>query len=88
MLLEGLGVGAVLIVEPTGGSGEIVVDQESGLLGRTVSEMALALNRVLEDPALASRLREGAAQRGRDRFSEDVILSRLEDLYRRVIDDR
>jgi len=88
VLLEGLGVGAVLIVEPTGGSGEIVVDQESGLLGCTVSEMAVALNRVLDDPALASRLREGAAQRGRDRFSEDAVLSRLEELYRRVIDDR
>ena len=88
VLLEGLGVGAVLIVEPTGGSGEIVVDQESGLLGRTGSEMAVALNRVFDDPALASRLREGAAQTGRDRFSEDVVLPRLEELYRRVVDER
>ena len=58
-------MGAVLIVEPTGGSHEIVVDQESGLLGRTVSELADVLNRVLNDPGLASRLREGAAQRAR-----------------------
>ena len=88
VLLEGLGVGAVLIVQPTGGSHEMVVDQESGLLGRTVSELAAALKRVLDDPGLASRLQEGAARRARDRFSKEVVLPRLEELYRRVIDER
>jgi glycosyltransferase involved in cell wall biosynthesis len=88
VLLEGLGVGAVLIVGPTGGSGEIVVDQESGLLGGTVSELAGALHRVLDDPGLASHLREGATVRARDWFSEEIVLPRLEELYSRVIDDR
>ena len=88
VLLNGLGVGAVLIVEPTGGSGDIVVDQKSGLMGRTVSEMATALNRVVDDPSLAAGLRERAIQRAGDRFSETVVLPRLEELYLRVVEER
>ena len=88
MLLEGLGTGAVLIVEPTGGSAEIVIDGESGLLARSVEEMAGALRRVLEEPELASRLSRGAVQRAHDRFSAEVVLPRLEALYEKVLAER
>lgn len=88
VLLEGLGVGAVLVVETTGGSGDIVIDQQSGLLGGSVSELAAALNLVLGDSGLALRLREGAAHRAQERFSGEIVLPRLEALYRRVIDNR
>jgi glycosyltransferase involved in cell wall biosynthesis len=88
VLLEGLGAGAVLIAEPSGGSGEIVVDQDSGLLASSVQGMAAALRRVLDEPELASRLRRGAVERARDRFSEDVVLPRLEAIYRQVLDGK
>ena len=88
VLLDGLGTGAVLIVEPTGGSEEIVVGGESGLLARSEKEMAAALRRVLDEPELATRLRRVAVQRARERFSSDVVLPQLESLYEKVIAER
>jgi glycosyltransferase involved in cell wall biosynthesis len=88
VLLEGLGSGALLIVEPTGGSEEIVVDGESGLLARTEEDMAAAVRLTLDEKYLASRLRRGALERARERFSSDVVLPRLESLYEKVLAGR
>lgn len=82
VLVDGLSVGAVLIVEPTGGSEDAVVHEQSGLLGRGPDELGEALARVLADDALAARLRGGALARARERFSEAVVLPRLESVYR------
>lgn len=84
VLLEGLGAGAVLIVEPTGGSEEMVIHGESGLIGRSVEELGSALRRVLNEDGLAARLRRGARQRAEEHFSEEVVLPKLEALYERV----
>jgi glycosyltransferase involved in cell wall biosynthesis len=84
VLLDGLAVGAVLVAEPTGGTEEIIVDGESGLLGRSVFELGRALARVLDEGALARRLREGALLRARACFSDDVVLPKVEEVYRSV----
>ena len=84
VLIDGLGVGAVLIVEPTGGSEDAVVHEESGLLGRNTRELARALARVFSDDALSERLRRGARARARDRFSEAVVLPQIETVYRKA----
>ncbi len=84
VLLDAIALGAVIVAEPTGGTEEIVVDGESGLLGRGVEELGRALRRVLDDPSLARRLREGAKRRAESLFSEDVVLPRVESLYRSV----
>jgi glycosyltransferase involved in cell wall biosynthesis len=62
----------------------MIVDGESGLLARGVSELGEALRRVLDDEALARRLREGARRRAAALFAEDVVLPRVEALYRSV----
>jgi glycosyltransferase involved in cell wall biosynthesis len=84
VLLDAIALGAVIVAEPTGGTEEIVVDGESGLLGRGVDELARALRRVLDDPSLTQRLREGAQRRAEAVFSEGVVLPRVEILYRSV----
>jgi glycosyltransferase involved in cell wall biosynthesis len=84
VLLDGIRVGAVLVVEPTGGTAEIVVDGESGLHGRGEAGLGSALARVLSDDALARRLREGARKRAASVFSEAAVLPRVESLYRSV----
>jgi glycosyltransferase involved in cell wall biosynthesis len=85
VLLEGLGAGSVLVVEPTGGSEEIVVDGESGLLGRSVEELGAALRRVVMEAGLVEKLREGARRRAKEHFSKDVVIPRVEALYDRVV---
>jgi glycosyltransferase involved in cell wall biosynthesis len=81
VLLDGLAVGAVLVVEPTGGTAEIVVDGESGLHGTGDRGLGEALARVLSNEALARRLREGARERARTIFSEDVVVPVVESIY-------
>jgi glycosyltransferase involved in cell wall biosynthesis len=84
VLLDAIALGAVIVAEPTGGTGDLVVDGESGLLGRGVEELGRALRRVLDDPLLARRLREGARSRAEAVFSKDVVLPKVESLYRSV----
>jgi hypothetical protein len=84
VLLDALALGAIVVAEPTGGTAEMIVDGESGLLARGAPELGRALRRVLDDEALARRLREGARERAAALFSEDVVLPRVEALYRRV----
>jgi glycosyltransferase involved in cell wall biosynthesis len=88
VLLEGLAVGAVLVAEPTGGTEDIVVDGESGLVGHNQTELAGALKRLASDEALGSRLRKGAIQRAREVFSKEAVLPRVEELYRQVSGER
>ena len=85
VLVDGLGVGAILIVEPTGGSEDAVVHEESALLGRNTRELGGALARVLSDDALSDRLRRGGRARARDRFSEAVVLPQIESVYRKAV---
>jgi glycosyltransferase involved in cell wall biosynthesis len=84
VLLDAAALGAVIVAEPTGGTEEIVIDGESGLLGRSVEELGRAVRRVLGDPSLTLRLREGARRRADAAFSERIVVPRLEALYRSV----
>ena len=84
VLLDGLAVGAVLVVEPTGGSADLVVHEESGVLGTGVEALGQELVRVLTDEAFAERLRQGALARAEAVFSEKAVLPRIEALYRSV----
>lgn len=87
VLVDALGLGAVLVVQPTGGTEEVVVDGESGLTGHTVEELGAALARVLADDSLAQHLREGAQRFARKRLSAEVVLPRVEAVYASVVDD-
>jgi glycosyltransferase involved in cell wall biosynthesis len=84
VLLDALSVGAVIVAEPTGGTAEVVVHGESGLLGRGAEELGRALRRVLDDSVLSGRLREGARLRADSVFSEEAVMPRIESLYRSV----
>lgn len=84
VLIDGLGVGAVLVAEPTGGTEDAVVDGVSGLIGEGPAGLGKALSRVLGDEALSYRLREGARTRAREVFSRGAVLPRLEALYASV----
>ena len=84
VLIDGLGVGAALVVQPTGGSADIVVDGESGLVGDTTAELGAALTKLLSGDELSLRLRDGAKRRAETVFSENVVVPKAEALYRKV----
>lgn len=85
ILLEAMASGRAVIASDHGGPRELVVDGETGFLVPPGDEAALAaaLDRLLADPALATRLGEAGRARARARFSLDASVRRFEELYLR-----
>src|SRR5262245_22613396 len=80
--LEALACGAALVASRVGGLPSIVEDGQNGLLvpSRTPAEFASRIERVLDDPALAERLR-AAARPSMTRFSWAATARRVAALY-------
>ena len=83
VLIEALALGTAVAAMDTGGSREILVDGESGLLAADAAGLGDALGRLLGDPALRARLREGARARAVV-FSPARLVPRYEAVYRRL----
>jgi glycosyltransferase involved in cell wall biosynthesis len=83
-LLEAMALGRPVVTTSAGGSAEVVVDGESGLVVPPADPQALAdaVVRILRDPALAGRLGEAAERRVRSAFDLSAMLGSIERLYR------
>jgi D-inositol-3-phosphate glycosyltransferase len=80
--LEALACGAALVASRVGGLPSIVEDGQNGLLvpSRTPAEFASRIERILDDPGLAERLR-AAARPSMIRFSWAATARRVAALY-------
>ena len=87
-LAEAMASGLPTVATRVGGMPELVVDGETGLLvpPDDAGALADALVRLLEDPALASRLGAGGRARAVERFSWDAVAERALSLYQPLID--
>jgi glycosyltransferase involved in cell wall biosynthesis len=83
VLLEALALGTPIAAMDTGGTAELLQGETSGLLARTVEELGHALGRIVHDPGLRSRLKDGAFERARA-FSPQVLIPRYEAVYRGI----
>jgi glycosyltransferase involved in cell wall biosynthesis len=81
--IESIAGGVPVVASREGGLPEVVVEGKSGLLvpPGDASSLAAALIRVLEEPFLLDRLREGCREEAA-RFSIGTYTARLEQLYR------
>jgi glycosyltransferase involved in cell wall biosynthesis len=70
---------------PTGGTPDIVVDGESGILAASVEQFGGAVGRLLADAEARRRLGAGARRMARQRFAVEVVLPQVEQLYQRVL---
>ena len=84
VLLEGLALGTPVAAMDTGGTGEILVDGESGLVVPSAAALGDAVARLVNDTALHARLVEGARERARA-FSPERLIPRYEEVYRRLL---
>ena len=86
VITEAMSRGRAVIASRLGGIVDIVLPEETGLLvpPGDVQALAAAMQRLLDDPALCDRL-GGAARESAHRFDPDEVLSRLEELYLRVV---
>lgn len=84
-LLEVLHLGTPMIASAVCGNPEVVEDEVNGLLidPRDPSALALAISRVLEDPALVRRFDEACRER-RERFSREGTFAEVEAVLRRA----
>ncbi len=80
--IEAASSGAALVVTPTGGLEDLVVDGETGFLVEdpTVEALAASLRRLVEDPALRERFGAAARQRAVAEFDSARNAQRLLDL--------
>lgn len=82
-ILEAMAYGVPVVAGASGGVAETVRDGSNGLLVPPDGDVAAALRRVLDDGALAERLRAGARATARER-SWEGFSKRLEDVMEEV----
>jgi glycosyltransferase involved in cell wall biosynthesis len=83
VLLEALVLGTPVVAMDTGGTREILVDGESGLIVPDAAALGATVGRLVHDAALRARLRAGALERARA-FSPEHLVPRYEAVYRRL----
>jgi glycogen synthase len=84
VLLEAGALGRPIAAMDTGGTGDIVVHDRTGLLAQTGEALGDAAARLIADPALADSLGRHAAAFVRERFAAPRVVARIEALYREL----
>jgi glycosyltransferase involved in cell wall biosynthesis len=85
VLLEAAALGVPIAAMDTGGTGDIVVDQVTGLLCRDVGGLAAAMTRLHRDAPLRARLGTAGASRAREVFGSTIVGARMESLYTELL---
>jgi glycosyltransferase involved in cell wall biosynthesis len=86
-LLEAMAAGVPAIASDVGGIGDVVRNEETGLLVPPAEPEALAgaILRLAGSPDLALRLTQGASRRVREHFSLDTMVDAYARLYRELV---
>jgi glycosyltransferase involved in cell wall biosynthesis len=88
VLIEASALGVPIAAMNTGGTPDIIVDEESGLLSSSFEELADDVRRLRQDEALRARLSAGASRRVLEHFDTSVVIPRIERLYRGLLEHR
>ncbi len=95
-MLEAMAMERAIVASNVGSNAEQIEDGISGLLPSPknwtpaadnidTAELAIAVNKLIDDAPLQRRLGAAARQRVVERFSTDVILDQLENMYRDIL---
>jgi glycogen(starch) synthase len=85
VLLEALALGVPVAAVDTGGTHEILVHEESGLLVSGVSDLGSAIERLVRDETLRRKIADGARLRSKT-FSPETLVPRYEAVYRGLLE--
>jgi glycosyltransferase involved in cell wall biosynthesis len=85
VLIEASALSVPIAAMNTGGTGDIIVDEETGLLSTSVSDLGGDVARLMSDSSLAARLGSAAASRAAAHFDIRVIVDRTEALYEELL---
>jgi glycogen(starch) synthase len=81
VLIEASALGVAIAAMHTGGTGDIVIDERTGLLSSTPGELARDVKRLRADAELRARLGAAARQHAESRFDAPAVVARIEELY-------
>ena len=81
VLIEASALSVPIAAMNTGGTPDIIVDEETGLLSSSVEELASDVARLAADAPLRGRLGESARRRAESHFDSAVVIDRMEKLY-------
>jgi glycosyltransferase involved in cell wall biosynthesis len=84
VLLEASALGVPIAAMNTGGTPDVIVDGETGLLAASAEELAGHVSRLATDADLRARLGQAAGKRAETLFDVPVVVDRFEALYRDV----
>ena len=85
VLLEASALGVPIAAMNTGGTSDVITDEETGLLSSSPVELAEDVARLASDPVLRQRLGPAAARRAESRFDIAVVVGRMEQLYQGLV---
>jgi glycogen synthase len=85
VLLEAAALGVPIAAMDTGGTRDIVIQEQTGLLSSTAQGLARDVARLIADRQLAARLGEGARLHVERTFDAPAVIARVEQLYTDVI---
>jgi glycosyltransferase involved in cell wall biosynthesis len=85
--LEAMAVRRPVVATAVGGTPELVVDGETGILVQPgdVDALARALRELLDDPERARAMGEAGYRRLRERLPESVMVERVNDIWREAV---
>ncbi len=88
VLIEASALGVPIAAMHTGGTGDIIVDEQTGLLSTTPEELADDVKRLRGDAELRTRLGTAARTHAESRFDAPVVVARIERLYLELVKGR
>jgi len=84
VLIEASALSVPIAAMNTGGTPDIIVDGETGLLSASIAELADDVARLASDGQLRARLGAGAAKRADAVFDIPTVIARMDALYREL----
>lgn len=90
VLLEAISLGTLVLALDTGGTSDIIQPNQTGLLANSVDEMANQLTSILqpEQAVTRERLRHAAQVAAREKFSREVVVAQVENLYEQLLETK
>lgn len=88
VLIEASALGIPIAAMRTGGTGDIVIDEHTGLLSGSPEELADDIRRLREDPELRARLGAAARVHAASHFDAGAVVERVEHLYLDLLERR
>jgi len=85
VLIEATALGTPIAAMDTGGTSDIVVHDETGLLSHSSKELAADVGRLVNDRALRDRLSAAARARAESLFDAPIVMTRIERLYESLL---